>query len=148
MTQGKAFLLFFKFCIYMRIWIVNKLICDNHFMMYVSQIIVLYALNLYSAIVFVQLLSHAQLFETPWIEACQSLSLSLTISWNLLKPMSIESVMPFKPSHPLSSPSPSDFNLSQHQGFQWVSSSHQVAKVSEVQFQHQSFQWMFRIDFF
>ena len=34
-----------------------------------------------------------------------------------------------EPSHPLSSPSPS-FNLSQHQGlFQWVSSSHQVAKV-------------------
>ena len=35
-----------------------------------------------------------------------------------------------KPSHPLSSPSPPTFNLSQHQGlFQWVSSSHQVAKV-------------------
>ena len=33
-------------------------------------------------------------------------------------------------SHPLSSPSPPAFNLSQHQGlFQWVSSSHQVAKV-------------------
>ena len=35
-----------------------------------------------------------------------------------------------RPSHPLSSPSPPTFNLSQHQGlFQWVSSSHQVAKV-------------------
>ena len=35
-----------------------------------------------------------------------------------------------QPSHPLSSPSPPAFNLSQHQGlFQWVSSSHQVAKV-------------------
>ena len=35
-----------------------------------------------------------------------------------------------QPSHPLSSPSPPTFNLSQHQGlFQWVSSSHQVAKV-------------------
>ena len=34
-----------------------------------------------------------------------------------------------QPSHPLSSPSPPDLNLSQHQGFfQWVSSSHQVAK--------------------
>ena len=32
-------------------------------------------------------------------------------------------------SHPLSSPSPPTFNLSQHQGlFKWVSSSHQVAK--------------------
>ena len=35
-----------------------------------------------------------------------------------------------QPSHPLSSPPPPAFNLSQHQGlFQWVSSSHQVAKV-------------------
>ena len=39
-------------------------------------------------------------------------------------------------SHPLSSPSPA-FNLSQHQGlFQWVSASHQVAKVLELQLQH------------
>ena len=38
-----------------------------------------------------------------------------------------------QPSHPLSSPSPPAFNLSQHQGlFQWVSSSHEVAKVLEV----------------
>ena len=43
-----------------------------------------------------------------------------------------------QPSHPLSSPSPPAFNLSQHQGlFKWVSSLHQVAKVLE--FQHQSF---------
>ena len=48
----------------------------------------------------------------------------------------------------LSSPSPPAFNLSQHQGlFQWVSSSHQVAKILEFQLQHQSFQWIFRIDF-
>ena len=34
-----------------------------------------------------------------------------------------------QPSHPLLSPSPPAFHLSQHQGlFQWVSSSHQVAK--------------------
>ena len=44
-------------------------------------------------------------------------------------------------SHPLSSPSPRAFSLSQHQGlFQWVSSLHQVAKVLECQLQHQSFQ--------
>ena len=37
-----------------------------------------------------------------------------------------------QPSHPLSSPSPPALNLSQHQGlFQWISSSHQVAKVLE-----------------
>ena len=35
---------------------------------------------------------------------------------SLLKLMSIESVMPFQTSHPLSSPSPLAFNLSQHQG--------------------------------
>ena len=53
-----------------------------------------------------------------------------------------------QPSHPLSSPSPPTVNLSQHQGlFQWVSSSHQVAKVLEFQLQHQSFQWIFRTDF-
>ena len=52
-----------------------------------------------------------------------------------------------QPSHPLSSPSPPTFNLSQHQGlFQWVSSLHQVAKVLELQLQHQFFQWIFRID--
>ena len=40
------------------------------------------------------------------------------------------------------------FNLSQHQGlFKWVRSSHQVAKVLEFQLQHQSFQWIFRVDF-
>ena len=53
-----------------------------------------------------------------------------------------------EPSHPLSSPSPPIFNLSQHQGlFQWVSSLHQVAKVLEFHLQHQSFQWIFRTDF-
>ena len=53
-----------------------------------------------------------------------------------------------QPSHPLASPSPPAFNLSQHQGlFKWVSSSYQVAKVLEFQLQHQSFQWIFRTDF-
>ena len=52
-----------------------------------------------------------------------------------------------QPSHPLSSPSPPAPNPSQHQGlFQWVSSSHQVAKVLEFQLQHQSFQWTSRTD--
>ena len=53
-----------------------------------------------------------------------------------------------QPSHPLSSPSPPAFNLSQHQGLcQWVGSLHQVAKILELQFQHQSFQWIFSTDF-
>ena len=38
-----------------------------------------------------------------------------------------------QPSHPLSSPSPPAFNLSQHQGlFQWVSSLHQVARSTGI----------------
>ena len=44
-----------------------------------------------------------------------------------------------QPSHPLWSPSPPGFNL-----FQWVSSSHQLAKALEFQLQHQSFQWTLR----
>ena len=46
-----------------------------------------------------------------------------------------------QPSYPLSSPSPPSPNPSQHQGlFQWVNSSHEVAKVLEFQLQHHSFQ--------
>ena len=53
-----------------------------------------------------------------------------------------------QPPHPLSPTSPPALNLSQHQSlFQWVSSSHQVAKVLEFQLQHQSFHWIFRVDF-
>ena len=52
-----------------------------------------------------------------------------------------------QPYHPLSYPSPPALNRSQHQGlFQWVSCSHQVAKVLEFQLQHQSFQWTPRTD--
>ena len=51
-------------------------------------------------------------------------------------------------SHPLSSPSPPALNLSQHQGlFQWVRSSHQVAKVLELQLQCRSLQWILRVEF-
>ena len=51
-----------------------------------------------------------------------------------------------QPSHPLSSPS-HVFNLSQDQVlFKWESSSNQVAKVLEIQLQHQSFQWTPRTD--
>ena len=53
-----------------------------------------------------------------------------------------------QPSHPLASPSSHALNLSQHQHlFQWVGFSQQVAKVLEFQLQHQSFQWIFRVDF-
>jgi len=53
-----------------------------------------------------------------------------------------------QPSHPLSPPFSLALKFSQHQGlFQWVGSSHQVAKALEYHLQHQSFQWIFRVDF-
>ena len=75
----------------------------------------------------------------PWTAACQA-SLSITNSQSLLKLMSIKSVMP------------SNHLILCHRFlllpsiFQRVSSSHQVAKVLESQFQHQFFQQIFRTD--
>ena len=81
----------------------------------------------------VQSLSSVRLYVTPWTAACQ-VSLSSTNSQSLLKLMSIKSVIPLQLPHPLLSPSPPAFNLSEHQGlFKWVSSSHQVAIVLELQ---------------
>ena len=48
--------------------------------------------NIFHTSVAVQSLSHVQLSATPWTAACQA-SLSFTISWSLLKLMSIKSVM-------------------------------------------------------
>ena len=78
--------------------------------------------------------SHVWLFATPWTEAHQA-SLSITNSQSLLKFMSIESVMPSNHlilRHPLLL-LPSIFP-SIRVFFQWVDSSHQVAKVLELQF--------------
>ena len=53
-----------------------------------------------------------------------------------------------QPSRPLSHSSPLALNLYQCQGlFQCVSSSHQMARVLELLLHHQSFQWIFRVDF-
>ena len=94
----------------------------------------------------IQLLSRVQLFATPGTAARQA-SLSITNSWSLLK-LTVHQVSDaIQLSNPLLSPSPPTFDLSQHQGlFQWVSSSHQVAKVLEFQLQHQSFQRTPRTD--
>ena len=80
----------------------------------------------------VQSLSRVRLFATPWIAAHKA-SLSITNSRSSLRLTSIESVMPT--SHlTLLSPSPPAANPSQHQSlFQWVNSSHEVAKVLEFQ---------------
>ena len=84
-------------------------------------------------------LSHVQLFATPWITARKA-SLSINNSQSSLRLMSVESVMPS--SHlVLWSPSPPAPNPSQRQSlFQWVNSSHEVAKVLEFQLQHHSLQ--------
>ena len=53
-----------------------------------------------------------------------------------------------QPSHPLLSAfSSSTQSFPASGSFQWVSSSHQVAKVMEFQLQDQSFQWIFKVDF-
>ena len=77
-------------------------------------------------------LQHARLpCPSPTPGVCSN---SCPLSWWCHPTISI-SVAPFSPA----------LNLSQHQAlFQWVGSSHQVAKVLELQVQHQSFQWIFR----
>ena len=79
-------------------------------------------------------LSRVQLFATPWTAACQA-SLSFTISQSLIKLMSIETMMPSNDlilCHPFLL-LPSIFpNIRVF--------SNQVAKVLELQLQHQSFQ--------
>ena len=74
----------------------------------------------------VQLLSHIRLFVTPWTAACQASR--ITNSWGCSNSCPLSQW-----SHPTTSssviPFSSYFNFSQLQGlFQWVSSSHQVAK--------------------
>ena len=87
----------------------------------------------------VQSLSRVQLFVTPWTAARQA-SLSITNSWSSLRFTSIESVMPssnFALCRPLLllPPIPPSIRV-----FQWVNSSHEVAKVLEFQLQHHSLQ--------
>ena len=97
-------------------------------------------------LVVVQSLSHVQLFATPWTTACQA-SLSFTISQSLLKLMSIEPMMPSNHlvlCHPFSSSVFPSIRVFSNES----ALHHQVAKVLELQLQHQSFQWIFRIDFF
>ena len=97
------------------------------------------------SLVVIQFLSHFQFFVTPWTVAGQ-VFLSFSVSLSFLRLMSVESVMPSQPFHPMSPHHALSLNLSQHQGlFQSISSSPQVAKVLE--FQHQSFHWIFRVDF-
>ena len=96
----------------------------------------------------VQSLSLVRPFVTPWIAAHQA-SLSITSQLLELAQIHVHWVGDaIQPSHPLSSHSSPAFSLFHRQSlFQWVSSSHQVAKVLELQLQQKSFQWIFRTDF-
>ena len=91
----------------------------------------------------VQSLSRVWLFATPWIAAHQA---SLSNQLPEFTQTHVHRVGDaIQPPHPLSSPSPPDPNPSQHQSlFQWVNSSHELAKVLE--FQHQFFQRTPRTD--
>ena len=97
--------------------------------------------NLWSKTFTLQSPSHVKVSETPWTAAYQA-SLSLTVSLSLLKLMSIESVMP---SNHLSPCCPLLF-LSSIFPRIMVGSLHQAVKVFELQLQHQSFQWIFRVN--
>ena len=103
--------------------------------------------SIFISISSVQFLSRVQLFATPM--DCRTPGLPVHHQLPELAQTHVHRVGDaIEPSHPLSSPSPPAFNLSQYQGlFQWVSSSHQVPKVLDFQLQHQSFQWIFRTDF-
>ena len=88
--------------------------------------------TLYISVQFSQSLSRVRLFVTPRTTKHQA-SLSITTPEVHSNPCPL-SRWYYPPSHPLSSPSPPAFNLFQHQGlFQWVNSSHHVAKVLQFQ---------------
>ena len=98
-------------------------------------------------VVVVQLLSHVRLLATPWGAAHQA-SLSFTVLQSLLKLMSIESMMPsnhlvlccllhFWPSTFLSI---KVFSSKLNLHFRWP-------KHCSFQLQHQSFKWIFKVDF-
>jgi len=88
----------------------------------------------------VQSLSRVRLFATPWIAARQaSLSITPGLPVHHWLPEFTQTHIhrvsdAIQPSHPLSSPFPPAPNPSQHQSlFQWVNSSHEVAKILEFQ---------------
>ena len=99
-------------------------------------------------------LKYREKLERTVIPIKSSAQFSHSVVSNSLRPHGLQHARPPCPSptprvyshssrwcHPLSSSSLPALNLSQHQGlFQWVSSSHQVAKVLQFQLQHQSFQ--------
>ena len=117
----------------------EKEICCFHWLIFGCEIIQL----TFPSVQFssVQSLSHVRLFATRWT-AAQHTSLSITDFQSLLKLMFIELVKPS--NHFILCCSllllPSIFHNIRVFSNEWSLSSHQVAKVLELQLQHQSFQ--------
>ena len=144
-TIIKRFLIFYKYrTTRSRAYVfrVNSLLCLGTFTILYGTAERLFPWNSYV----VQLLSHVQLFMTLWTTACKLLCPPLLPrAWSNSCPLSQWSYLIIS-----SSTAPFSFCLqsSQHLDlFQWVGSSHQVPKRLELQPQHWSFQWVYRVDF-
>ena len=115
----------------------------------IHRLLILFNLKEWTVVDFVvQSLGRVQLFATPWTGdarfLCPSLSPEVCSNCCPLSPWCFLTI-----SSSILNPScPPALSLSQNQClFQWVGSSQQAAKVSELQLQHQSFQWILRVDF-
>ena len=129
--QLRGVLFFFFSCAWSYLW---------HNLCFETQVLLVVACVAFSS---VQSLSRVWLFFTPWAAARQASLSHITDSWGSLKLMSIQSVM-LSNHLILCCPLlllPSIFPRIR------VGFSHQVAQVLELQLQHQSFQWIFRVDF-
>ena len=124
-------------------WFLNQHTCTSPNLSILRKGIVIHP-NVHVTHLVFQPLSWVWLFATP--VDCSMPGFPVLCCLLLLRLKSIESVMLIQPSYPLSSPSLPAFHLSHHQGLmQWVSSSHQVTKILELQ--QESFQWIFRVNF-
>ena len=102
-------------------------------------------------VVIAQLLSYVWLLGTPWTAAGNPGFPVLHYLLEFAQTHVHWANDAIQPSHPLSSPSPPAFNLSQHQGLSSESVLCIRSKILQFQFQHQSFQWIsglisFRMD--
>ena len=96
--------------------------------------------------VVVQSLSHVRLFAIPWSAAGQA-ALAFTISWVCSNSCPLS-----RWCQPIISSSVASISCLQSfpasgKDFLWVGFSYPVAKVLDLQLQHQSFQWIFKVDF-
>ena len=115
-------------------WVASLSLCWDRFFFLLLLLLAAWGQEL------LQLLSHVQLFETPWTAACQA-SQSITNSWSFLKLMSIELVMPSNHLISVVHFCPPSFPASGSFPMSWLLAS------LERRLQHQSFQWMFSVDF-